>query len=122
MKATAMLLAATVLAGCATAKPDIPMDRLVTLTEAQRKAIEAEVRTHLKDPDSARFGTIVAGANATETRVCGWVNSKNSYGGYGGNIGFHGTLDASGKFRFWGADDPSYLLIPTICRDHGLVI
>jgi hypothetical protein len=39
------------------------------------------VRDALKDPESARFKSDFIGK---EGAVCGLVNAKNSYGGYGG--------------------------------------
>lgn len=39
------------------------------------------VKDALKDPDSARFRNEFVGKDGA---VCGFVNSKNSYGGYGG--------------------------------------
>lgn len=45
----------------------------------------AVVRDSLKDPDSAKFRRLQAyrASNGT-VRVCGELNSKNSYGGYNG--------------------------------------
>ncbi len=39
----------------------------------------------LKDPDSAKFGQVVARESGI---VCGYVNSKNSFGGYTGDKAF----------------------------------
>lgn len=52
------------------------------------------VAKHLKDPDSAQFSGVEFHAyeNSESSRltgyVCGSVNAKNSYGGYGGDIRF----------------------------------
>lgn len=51
---------------------------------AQAIAREA-VLARLKDPDSAKFGQIVARDSGI---VCGYVNSKNSFGGYTGDKAF----------------------------------
>ncbi len=53
-------------------------------------AARAQVRARLKDPESSRFGTAFVRNNV----VCGYVNSKNSFGGYGGDQLFYafGTL------------------------------
>lgn len=40
------------------------------------------VRAKLKDPDSARFEQVTH--NRQNDVVCGWVNAKNSLGGYTG--------------------------------------
>lgn len=48
---------------------------------ANEKAAIAKVKAELKDPDSAQF----RGVKEYEKGVfCGWVNAKNSFGGYAG--------------------------------------
>jgi hypothetical protein len=45
-------------------------------------AAQAKLGAQLKDPESARFtGLVIAPGKGL---VCGWVNAKNSYGGYVG--------------------------------------
>lgn len=68
--------------GCTTT-PGTP----ITLTGTQRSIVEQGVRAALKDPDSAKFGGPVAAARAADGDVtaCGFVNAKNSYGGYVGS-------------------------------------
>jgi DNA-directed RNA polymerase subunit RPC12/RpoP len=48
----------------------------------------------MKDPDSTKFGTVVSRAGV----VCGYVNSKNSYGGYSGETPFIVKLPAKETF------------------------
>jgi hypothetical protein len=53
----------------------------------------AAVNAKLKDPQSARYGEMIrkVGANVNGKPaevVCGTVNAKNSFGGYGGNRPF----------------------------------
>ncbi len=81
-----------------------------TLTAEQTAAIESGVRDGLKDPDSAKFRGFRASAKqpkdpkaAVSTyNVCGYVNAKNSYGGYTGAMPFSGLLFApSGKQTSW---------------------
>ncbi len=43
------------------------------------------VTERLNDPESAKFGKIVARTNGV---VCGYVNAKNAMGGYAGEKGF----------------------------------
>lgn len=56
-------------------------------------AAKTAVIAELKDPDSARFGTLIR-ATRPNVRgepmdvVCGQVNARNSYGGYSGMSGF----------------------------------
>lgn len=64
-------------AGQKPAAPKAPADPLLT------KARSA-VANSLKDPPSARFDGIVRKPEA----VCGYVNAKNSYGGYTGRTRF----------------------------------
>ena len=48
-------------------------------TKAQQAEAMALVKAELKDPESAKF----KGIKRTETGAyCGWVNSKNAFGGY----------------------------------------
>lgn len=66
-----------------------------TLSPSQEAAVKASVTGTLKDPESARFGTIAASKDGTGTiTVCGLVNAKNSFGGYTGNQPFNGLLFA----------------------------
>jgi hypothetical protein len=48
------------------------------------------VKDVLKDPDSAKFKGDFAGKDGA---VCGYVNSKNSYGGYGGFVRYVATAE-----------------------------
>lgn len=58
-----------------------------------RSAIERGARQGLKDPDSARFGDMKASTGKEGLiNVCGWLNAKNSYGGYTGMGPFTGQL------------------------------
>lgn len=73
--------------------PDQPPSAQQTAAQKQRieemSAISAAkrlVKERLKDPDSAQFSTVVYRPK-TKT-VCGYVNAKNSFGGYTGNRGF----------------------------------
>lgn len=52
------------------------------------------VRSVLKDPSSAQFAavTVLPGEQSSEKVVCGAVNAKNSFGGYGGQEAFAVTL------------------------------
>jgi hypothetical protein len=66
----------------------------VSLTPNQTRAIEQEVKTLLRDPQSAQFRNI----KANDKHVfCGEVNSKNGFGGYGGFTKFLGFFKENGK-------------------------
>lgn len=62
------------------------------------KAVKVYVAKAAKDPQSVRFGefTQVVNGEANMQHVCGFVNAKNSYGGYSGERMFEFTL-ASGQ-------------------------
>ena len=103
--------------GMATGTPKLPVLTRMTLTSAQTSAIQSATRAGLKDPDSAKFGDIIAGtdpANPSENLACGYVNSKNSYGGYTGAQVFMAKFNQDGTARFVGMD------IGGICEMQGL--
>jgi len=63
------------------------------LTVDEIRLVQAGVREHLKDPDSARFKDILSATDSKNTEtVCGLVNAKNSFGGYTGFVPFYGLL------------------------------
>jgi hypothetical protein len=67
--------------------------------KAATEAVRAQVRARLKDPDSARFrGTgnadIEIAAGKPVSITCGYVNAKNSFGGYTGEQPWY-------LFTFW---------------------
>lgn len=67
-----LLLACLLLAGYAGAQ-----DTSVSIEDAK-----ARVAMKMKDPESARFAGVTRDPKGNT--VCGWVNAKNSYGGYVG--------------------------------------
>lgn len=77
-----------------------------TVADAQR-AVKAE----LKDPDSAKFHGLrpLKGFDGKVNGYCGWVNAKNSYGGYTGDSFF---LYAKGKATIV----PPELASPELCK------
>lgn len=71
----------------------------VNLSKRQIATVHSGVTNSLKDPESARFGNgLVAGRSSKGViTVCGYVNAKNSFGGYTGMTPFTGC--ASGESR-----------------------
>lgn len=66
-------------------QPAVEVLSPIKLSSADTAAVQAGVRSSLKDPDSAKFGGMVAGKDAKGiVTVCLHVNAKNSYGGYTG--------------------------------------
>jgi hypothetical protein len=90
MRTAFLIVTAFVLLGCAGTGNKVTAS--ADLTPAQRATIEAAIRVRLKDPESARFGEFKAGRAEDGMTVCGQVNGKNSYGGYGGMSTFFGSL------------------------------
>jgi hypothetical protein len=86
------VVAALLLCGCALAPAATPAS-IVTLTAEQIAAVRKGVQKALKDPESARFGDMIAGRDPQGVLyVCGWVNAKNSLGGYTGEKRFAGNI------------------------------
>jgi len=97
----------------------------VQLSSAQVQQVRAGVRDVLKDPDSAQFGTIKAARKPDGvTTVCGYVNGKNSYGGYTGMTPFVGVMLSGGGFSVAALGGPGYESQATInvCRKSGIAI
>jgi hypothetical protein len=71
-----------------------------SVDEDEKSAAQSAVKQHLTDPDSAQFSdeTVVWNRNSsgyvTDVTVCGWVNSKNTFGGYAGKTRFVATSDS----------------------------
>lgn len=103
-KFAVIVLFAAMLFGCATshqyerlnpaplATRPAPVTRpTIPVTPQLEAATIQQVKGSLKDPDSAKFSDIQAYGRASDPEsidVCGKVNAKNSYGGYGGAAWF----------------------------------
>ena len=81
MRRLLMTVAALAAFGDAQARP---------MTLAEQKAVEAAVKAKLKDPASARFRHPKINIPAGDAGMfyCGYVNAKNSLGGYAGDAEF----------------------------------
>ncbi|MES0168205.1 hypothetical protein NKJ87_19820 [Mesorhizobium sp. M0027] len=92
--------------------------------------VELGMRRRLKDPDSAKFGPIRASGRVWNGRkeivVCGFVNSKNSFGGYTGALPYVGKVyDLKGDFDLitMGDESPNAaLMVAAACRGAGIPI
>lgn len=69
------------------------------LTQPEKLAIESSVKETLKDPDSAQF-TFGQYLDNRDKIYCGFVNAKNSFGGYTGKEIFSVMLTEAGKDNF----------------------
>ena len=47
------------------------------------------VKGQLRDPESARFSSVRVVETSNTKVVCGLVNAKNGFGGYGGDLRFY---------------------------------
>jgi hypothetical protein len=87
-------------------------------TVAQKKLIEQAVKEQLKDPDSAKFKHSDYHVDKTDGVYCGYVNAKNSYGGYTGFQTFEVLSVADGKgFIMIGVDGDG--VMDKICHYKG---
>lgn len=75
-------------------KPDYttPAERASAVKEDTKAAAIAAVKMQLKDPRSAQFRGV---KRLGRLSYCGWVNAKNSYGGYTGFSVFFATDKAT---------------------------
>jgi len=116
----AYIICSTIISACGTSPtayqtptPNRPavIWTLDSATASEKEKAKNMVIGQLKDPESARFGEIWAlqGSNG-ERAVCGYVNARNSYGGYTGEKMF--TLS---ELRVIFEGDSLGDLLPKIC-------
>ncbi|PBB32148.1 hypothetical protein EOA60_13780 [Mesorhizobium sp. M1A.F.Ca.IN.020.06.1.1] len=135
MRKTVQLLLAASLCGCAatTPVPDSNGQRVdsIPISLALEEIITAGVRQHLKDPVSAKFGTMLAGERTLNGRheivVCGFVDDKRSAGGSSDGKAFIAKVnpDAGNSFELVamsGETSNAGLAIAGACRSAGLAI
>lgn len=89
-----LILVATLLAGCATSQPPMPIEAAdcgLPPTELHFETVKKGLETKLMDPASAqwKFLPVKGSVNADGTYIYGYyvyaqVNAKNIYGGYTG--------------------------------------
>ena len=127
-----LLFALVFLSACQTKGPvlDGPGEQVVgriELTSDQVEKVRDGVRMRLKDPASAMFGTIVAGRRA-DGRImhCGYVNARNSFGGYTGMRMFTGLLPViqgitlSASVIAFGETQTEDYVVRRMCSEAGL--
>lgn len=76
-------------------QPDIK--KVFSLTAERETQAKQSVLATLSDPESAKFGTIIAvgdPAKPADSVACGLVNAKNAYGGY---VGFTPFVAVGGE-------------------------
>ena len=126
MKTVALIITMLMLSACVTPSTDAQPERnveLIQLSSSGVKSLESAVSDTLKDPSSAQFGQYIAFSIIDEdgtitTGACGYVNAKNSYGGYGGMTPYS-ALGANETFVY--ASISEYAM--TVCKQmYGVSI
>lgn len=105
------------LSGCVAAGSVIKPTAQISITPAMARQIENGVKRGLKDPESARFGSTAAGQSPDGfVVVCGYVNAKNSFGGYTGAQPYYGLLQGN-RFHVvaFGSDEASVYAVTRQC-------
>jgi hypothetical protein len=92
------------------------------ISPAQRQLAEDLVRKELKDPPSALFEGLVArpDANGRSLHICGWVNARNSFGGYVGRKPFYAIVTESGRDGLAMIDEDNPQVLAGLCAEYGL--
>lgn len=94
-------------------------------TSAENAVVLIASRDVLKDPDSAKVTNLLVKPDASGgLAFCGFLNAKNSYGGYTGGQLFAGKIntDAAGKpvsARIDGMDDGNTYAGSLACKTTG---
>lgn len=70
----------------------------------ERSPVERSVRARLKDPDSASFSEVID--RHPSRSFCGFVNARNSFGGYAGPVRFYVGPTGDVYFDTRSFDDP----------------
>lgn len=73
--------------------PDDSLPEPRAATEQEIEYVRAGLDDQFKDADSARFKNVLIVRWNNEDVVCGYVNAKNSFGGYTGYSKFIGAID-----------------------------
>lgn len=102
-----------------------PTGTPIEITSDMKKKAREGLLKSLKDPTSAQFGEMFAAKTESgETMICGYINAKNSYGGYNGNAPFAGVLK-NGAFIVGGVGGgtcSSDLGVYTVCGKAGIFV
>lgn len=131
MRTTLMVFAAGLsLGGCVTAAsaPPAPAPTMQSaiLTKEQIEAVHAGTKRSLKDPNSAMFGELKAASDGKGiVYVCGYVNARNSFGGYTGMQPFHGVMGGAPPIfaaAGFGSSPGGIAATRIICGQYGITI
>lgn len=136
IRSVVLLLSSVLLVGCNAARHASPEAAAAAapgsptpLSQADQKLLKEGLAAGMKDPDSVRVGDAIATINGTgRIVICGYVNGKNSYGGYTGDQPFVGLLyrqaEGGRPARFvplmFGSDEIRETVIRNECRSSGI--
>jgi hypothetical protein len=120
MRKTILGIASLILTGCATVGPTTPY----VLSAADVETVESTIRYQMKDAASAQFRDLQGAKSASgDVLVCGWVNGRNSFGGYTGFMPFAGRLGGFGfSLGMLAADNADANVVAHQCRQAGLIM
>lgn len=107
-------------------KPPAPSFPVISrdFTESEKNIVEEAVKVKLKDPSSAQFKWPKY-HNNIEDYYCGYVNAKNSYGGYNGFARYialfiqNGTNEKPSAALLDMDDGTNDAIIKTLCANAG---
>lgn len=134
LRAFVGLISVAMLASCQTSDGTPPSLRGIkpgrpySLIPVEYSTINLGVRSRLKDPDSAQLSGIEASEDNGIVSACGYVNAKNSFGGYTGSMPFAGMFATNGAgervFLVSGIGDggSGSAAILILCRKKGMPI
>ena len=94
----------------------------IALSGDQTQAVIRGVLSRLKDPESARFGSVAASqSGAGNIYVCGRVNARNSFGGYVGMAPFFGVLKGNSfSLIDLASDAGDNFVVTSLCIQQGI--
>jgi hypothetical protein len=102
-----VVLGLLLLCGCANNAAHLPQQELPAPTmrqfsDKEKAALTVALSQTLKDPESARFKWLPLAdyAGTNPVGYCGWVNAKNSYGGYTGFKRFFAMINRGPNGEF----------------------
>jgi hypothetical protein len=125
MKVRFLLPILAVMAGCVSQGSGMKPVTEFPIDPETRQKVAVGLAAAMKDPESMRLGAIRAGHTQDgKILVCGWVNAKNSFGGYTGDQPFDGYITYGGGFRpaLLGGSDVEARAALQVCSEAGIPI
>jgi len=117
-------LCLVMLAGCTTLPPELQKTGTpITLSAEQLTAVQEGVKARLKDPLSAMFSGETRAAQSVDGEItaCGFVNAKNSFGGYTG-ASLYIAIMRGGVVADATIESSKYAIVADFCRQRGVLL